>query len=65
MPLKGIKLVFTSLYGPFKGLQRVCNPLIGFKNNCFESLKSNLLGFPAGFEHVGPRIRTPREQLGI
>ena len=41
------------------------NPLIGLKHKRNETYKSNILGFPAGFEHVGPQIRIPREKLCI
>ena len=41
------------------------NPLIGFTNKMFKILKSILLDFPEGFEHVGPRIQIPRVKLYI
>ena len=31
----------------------------------FDNLKSKFSGFPAGFEHVGRRIRIPLEKLCI
>ena len=40
------------------------SPRIGFKNICFDNLKSIILGFPEGFEHLGPQIRIPREKTG-
>ena len=40
-------------------------PLIGVTHICFENLKSEFYGFPAGFEDFGPRIRIPGEKLYI